>query len=612
MIRIPLLLGLLFLSSPPLDAQAIQIFVSPSGNDATGDGTVGNPYRSITRALQDPAVASGTVLEIAAGAYDDTVETFPITLPAGITLNAPAAGTTTVDATGVPGVDDFVIGPPALRGLALQDPVTLNNLTVTGSRYLVQADPAGVVLNLNSCDFVGGMDSVATEGASGFGKYTFSKTTFQGYDFGLRVQYDFIETGQTLDVDIDGCTFDGGGTAMEGISLDLKNGMGHFTLDMSTIRGNDIGVYADIASDSSDSTLGGQIADNDFISNLTGAVWLGSSSSSSAVESVNSVKVQYNQFSSNGVGLRLMTDPAGGPAGLSSWVMGNFFNNNSTGVQVEETAAPSSIPNLGDDTTLGRNAFRINAGFDIDYRGDFGISARWNWHDSDDPVLVEDKINHNGEKGAGTGVVDFMPLSNTLKAKVTPSKVRPGQTVTVTAEPGSAFVPNMGSLFILLTFANLTIFPSEVLFGPNGRWIRFPLPLFAAEFSEENLLIQLSFGLAAHYTLAILLAGEGGRGSCFVATAAYGNNRAPEVLLLRQWRDESLSGNPLGRALVRTYYRLSPPLAEAVAPRPWARAASRLLLAPVVGAVHLWLDARWVWGLAGLALGFQLLRRRVA
>lgn len=49
---------------------------------------------------------------------------------------------------------------------------------------------------------------------------------------------------------------------------------------------------------------------------------------------------------------------------------------------------------------------------------------------------------------------------------------------------------------------------------------------------------------------------------CFIATAAYGTPMAEEVDILRQFRDELLLNNPVGRAFVSVYYKLSPPIAE--------------------------------------------------
>lgn len=49
---------------------------------------------------------------------------------------------------------------------------------------------------------------------------------------------------------------------------------------------------------------------------------------------------------------------------------------------------------------------------------------------------------------------------------------------------------------------------------------------------------------------------------CYIATAVYGSYDAPEVITLRRLRDETLRNSAFGRWFIRTYYRLSPPVAE--------------------------------------------------
>jgi hypothetical protein len=53
-----------------------------------------------------------------------------------------------------------------------------------------------------------------------------------------------------------------------------------------------------------------------------------------------------------------------------------------------------------------------------------------------------------------------------------------------------------------------------------------------------------------------------GKDSCLVATAAFGSIDAPEVRVLRRWRDGCLRRTAPGRGLVRLYYRASPPVAD--------------------------------------------------
>ena len=51
-------------------------------------------------------------------------------------------------------------------------------------------------------------------------------------------------------------------------------------------------------------------------------------------------------------------------------------------------------------------------------------------------------------------------------------------------------------------------------------------------------------------------------GQCFIATAVYGDRDCFEVKELRRFRDDHLLTNEAGRIFVKTYYRLSPPIAE--------------------------------------------------
>lgn len=58
---------------------------------------------------------------------------------------------------------------------------------------------------------------------------------------------------------------------------------------------------------------------------------------------------------------------------------------------------------------------------------------------------------------------------------------------------------------------------------------------------------------------------SGQKKGCFIATACYGNYHAPEVRLLRHYRDEVLQQSTFGRAFIKVYYTFSPPLANMLA-----------------------------------------------
>lgn len=77
--------------------------------------------------------------------------------------------------------------------------------------------------------------------------------------------------------------------------------------------------------------------------------------------------------------------------------------------------------------------------------------------------------------------------------------------------------------------------------------------------------------------------GGGGRGGCFIATAAFGSPLEPEVEVLREIRDRILMNHWAGRIFVRTYYRWSPPMAEFISRHDSLRMIVRWSLLPVVG-----------------------------
>jgi uncharacterized repeat protein (TIGR01451 family) len=80
--------------------------------------------------------------------------------------------------------------------------------------------------------------------------------------------------------------------------------------------------------------------------------------------------------------------------------------------------------------------------------------------------------------------------------------------------------------------------------------------------------------------------GDIGGPACFVATAAYGSPLDSRLDTLRGFRDRFMMINAPGRALVRFYYRNSPPYADYIAKRNWLRAAVRGFLAPIVFAIE--------------------------
>ena len=74
---------------------------------------------------------------------------------------------------------------------------------------------------------------------------------------------------------------------------------------------------------------------------------------------------------------------------------------------------------------------------------------------------------------------------------------------------------------------------------------------------------------------------------CFIATATFGTPMANEVNVLKKFRDDFLLRNRTGEMFVRSYYKLSPPIARAIKRSEVLRRIVRILLIPIVNLFNL-------------------------
>jgi len=69
-----------------------------------------------------------------------------------------------------------------------------------------------------------------------------------------------------------------------------------------------------------------------------------------------------------------------------------------------------------------------------------------------------------------------------------------------------------------------------------------------------------------------------GSSRCFIATVVYGSYDAHEVLVLKQWRDSSLSNTHIGQRFIRLYYKVSPSIASWISGRSLIKILTKKLL----------------------------------
>lgn len=94
--------------------------------------------------------------------------------------------------------------------------------------------------------------------------------------------------------------------------------------------------------------------------------------------------------------------------------------------------------------------------------------------------------------------------------------------------------------------------------------------------------------------------GGGSGGGCFIATATYDSYLDPHVQVVKTFRDDYLLPNPIGRVFVGLYYRTSPPIANIINEHRALKAATRLILTPVVYGIKYPLSASYSFKPYGL------------
>jgi hypothetical protein len=73
---------------------------------------------------------------------------------------------------------------------------------------------------------------------------------------------------------------------------------------------------------------------------------------------------------------------------------------------------------------------------------------------------------------------------------------------------------------------------------------------------------------------------------CYIATMAYGNYYHPQVMELRNFRDQFLSKSVLGRSFIRFYYKYSPILVEKLKNKPKTNKVIRALLDQLIKTIR--------------------------
>ncbi len=628
-------------------------YVDPVNGSNSNDGTTPvNSFLSIRHALTNVSLASGDTILLAGGIYDHATgtsssgnkdETFPIVVPSGVSIRAGSA----FDAPVIDGATSggsapvlFEISEDILTTTYL-DGLELINCDVAISTDIVGQSPAvnglvieectissyadnGISLQLvgGNADFVVIRDCVISGGTTS--------------DFGVILQTE--GTNQVLSGGIEDCTITGN---VQGIYVGAgANGLvgTGFKILRNTVTGfSGIGIRT--AAHTWESQFSGVIRGN----TVTGDGVSGTGDVCIQVEATlnvagflctNNGLVSYNDCSLGDVNIRCQATPiSSSGAVISNQFVGNLIRNATNyGIQLSLNGGLGTgmAPDFGTGTGVaGRNTFD-NAFASAEIQLASGMSNSVTLVDNFWPDAGSNAHARVDLNGGPSPTINSI-LDETLVGVLDTAVIKPevGRTLTITLSAGrfvvqtdefgvadiNAAAGTFGQykVFSLTGTAGSTDIAPTELSGvlTDGTALSFVVPALDAgnytiHFTNPGFQSLTPIGLRVTSGSSGGGGGGGGGGGCVVATAAHGDYNAPEVRILRQFRDQYLLPHNNGRSVVRTYYKHGEPVATYIAENEWARKTTRTALAPVTAVA--WSLLNWNTGqrflMAVVLLGF--------
>ena len=102
----------------------------------------------------------------------------------------------------------------------------------------------------------------------------------------------------------------------------------------------------------------------------------------------------------------------------------------------------------------------------------------------------------------------------------------------------------------------------------NSKGLENSFVLYSSERSRHKVQLFLNTYYKSKLPAQALITQSNTSTNCFIATACYRDLYSPEVIILREFRDEVLSKNFIGRIFIRLYYCTSPLIFNQLLSRP--------------------------------------------
>lgn len=603
-------------------------FVDPVGGNNANPGSQGSPYATLTFALGQ--AAAGDSIRLRAGSYG--AETLPVVLKDRVDVTA-FDGETPVFAGGGAAVlftvGEDITAVTTLAGVDITDCVV--GLLVPSGRSV-----SG--LTVDSCNFSAFSDSgvgaddgygvrAVLDGGGTAESLTVSNCTFAGTAARAAISLELDGTTTLAAGSLAANTCSGG--VDRGIVVEILGGStmsSDVTIERNLLSGyTEVGLLLRAAGVGGGlgtvSTLSGGVFANRILGDGVVEVGLRMSAEHGITNSEGALVdpiVEFNEFDGNDVNIDLVTvnDGTDQAQVLADFYGNSVLNAGRAGVEIDVTlpnpVGPDNEPNFGPGHTGRRACINTFSGNGTDFRLgaalDDAISAQFNFFPAGNATQLGGVVDASGVMAEAL-VGSF---GGTVAADTAGD-------VTLNAGAATAFVdwPGLGTTTqVDVTLDGAPLSQEDILALDLGAGLVLSLPALTA--GQKTVVVTNPGGQTGTFTLTVGAAGtagasEAGEG-CFVATAAYGDEDAYEVLSLRRFRDHYLRRSDAGRDFIGWYYREGPKGADWLREHGGARGAARAALLPVAVAAGglTTLNPGQRLGVAVLLLGasLALLRRR--
>ena len=252
----------------------------------------------------------------------------------------------------------------------------------------------------------------------------------------------------------------------------------------------------------------------------------------------------------------------------------NYIHENDYGIYLESVASGSTV-------LINSNRLAGNDDYGL-YVEDSTVvvDATYNWwgHASGPSGGVSDPVTSKIADGTGVAVSEHVHFDPWLTAYL--------YTLTISSTGGGSVVVPGEGIFTYEPGTAVDLIAVTNTFYNFARWTGDVHTITDINSAVTSITMNDDYFITADFSF-------GPFPWCFIATAAYGTDTAPEIDILREFRDKVLLPSNLGARFVSFYYRTSPPIADFISQHEGLRATVRAGFIDPIVKLLAWSHGLW-------------------